>query len=87
MSCTSCSAPMMGGGVEFFAEEPAANMSIPDLLAKDKIPCVRKYESCVYSAQGALMCNIKSNGGDVKEKFVPGMVLGGLPNFPSLPGM
>lgn len=85
MSCTSCSAPMMGGGVEFFSQEPETNMSIPDMLAKDKIPCVRKYESCVYTAQGALMCNLKNGEKEqVKEPFVPGMVLGGLPNVPPL---
>ena len=83
-----CSAPTMGGGgVEFFTQDDGMNMNIPSVLAKDQIPCNKNYESCVYSAQGALMCNLKKNGDKVKESFVPGMVIGGLPNMPQITNM
>lgn len=71
MSCTSCSG-MTGGGVEFFEEQKA-----------DPISCTKNYDLCVYTAQGSLICNMK-NKKEVKETMVPGMVLGGLPNFPGL---
>lgn len=79
--CTTCMA-MSGGGVEFFEE------NVPYALSKSSISCQKDYNGCVYSAQGAIMCNLQqkqSNNKNIKETFVPGMVIGGLPNIPSLP--
>jgi hypothetical protein len=60
----------MGGGIEFFTQN------------EDPVSCTKNYDSCVYTAQGSLMCNLKKK--EVKETMVPGMSLGGLPNIGGL---
>lgn len=82
--CTSC-AGMSGGGIEFF--DQGLDGSLAGSLSNDGIKCQKDYAGCVYSAQGSIMCGLKQVGqkGSVKETFVPGMIMGGVPNMPSLP--
>jgi hypothetical protein len=79
---------MAGGGVEFF--DQGLDGSLAGSLAKDGIKCQKDYAGCVYSAQGAILCGLKqmspaTKQSGTKETFVPGMVIGGIPNMPALP--
>jgi hypothetical protein len=82
--CTSCAGMTGGAGVEFFEQ----NQLVAN-LAENSIKCQKDYNGCVYSAQGAIMCGLKQSNevkkNDVKETFVPGMAIGGIPNIPALP--
>jgi hypothetical protein len=85
--CTSCAGMTGGAGVEFFEQ----NQLVAN-LAENSIKCQKDYNGCVYSAQGAIMCGLKNDGivsvkkgNDIKETFVPGMGIGGIPNIPALP--
>ena len=108
--CTSCGPPITGGGIEFF-DEQMSPVAMVDNLSSKSIPCQKDYLGCVYSAQGAIMCNLKGNNGivsvkdktvkeaqvnylanqmnntNIRETFIPGMIIGGLPNIPSIPGI
>ncbi len=66
-ACISC-------GLEAFSQD----YSIPDALSMNKIPCQKDFVGCMYSAQGAIICNSTSKP---VENFVPSITLGGLPNM------
>lgn len=78
--CTSCG---MTGGAEFFTQEKPLN------------DCKKDYGGCIYSAQGTIVCNLRkpeplagpqyAEGFTQAIEYTPGMSLGGLPNFASLP--
>jgi hypothetical protein len=62
---------------------------------EEKQQCNKDYSSCIYSAQGTIMCNVQKamnvpepkviEGFSQALEYTPGMSLGGLPNFAPLP--
>ena len=59
------------------------NYSIPDALSQDTLPCKKDFSGCMYSAQGALVCN--NNKTEQFSTNIPGMGLGGLSTIGSTP--
>lgn len=55
-TCHACSG---GAGIEFFEQQPQAQQQTPPGQQQGNFPCQKEYTGCVYSASGALLCNLK----------------------------
>lgn len=77
------------GGKNENGGNPFDGANFANSLACTNIKCQKAYLGCVYSAQGSVVCNLpqekEKEKKDIKEHFVPGVMLGGLPNFSPLP--
>lgn len=82
-SCSTCV-----GGKNENGGNPFDGANFANSLACTDIKCQKTYLGCVYSAQGSVVCNLpEKKDNNIKETFVPGVMLGGLPNFPSIPNL
>lgn len=80
--CNTCA-----GGKNENGGNPFDGANFANSLACTDIKCQKTYLGCVYSAQGSVVCNLpeQQTKKDIVENFVPGVMLGGLPNFSPLP--